>query len=97
MITQVKFQIRCSIARDEEVVYILGDVPELGAWDQFRALQMTCNSRTTKDSNWSIDVFLPYQKTIEYKYILKNKGSITFWETITGNRTITPGVVNYAL
>ena len=40
---------------------------------------------------------LPCQQVLEYKYVLRRSGEVTRWETITGNRTITPGVVNFAM
>lgn len=60
-------------------------------------VSMQCVTRVGQESTWEVDLVLQVQKSIEYKYIFMEKQCITRWETITGNRTVTPGVVNFAL
>jgi 4-alpha-glucanotransferase len=51
-------------------IYVLGNIPELGSWDETRAARMDY----LRDGHWKMEIFLDETKTreIEYKYILKD-------------------------
>ena len=60
-------------------------------------VELRCTKRSEEETTWTECVCLPVQVPVEYKYVLKHNGIVTQWETITGNRTVTPGVANVAL
>ena len=47
-------------------IYVCGSCPELGNWDEKKALKMTC----TSSSEWIVD-FETNDTSIEYRYIVK--------------------------
>ena len=51
-----------------------------------------------KESSWETTLLLPPDLEIEYKYVIASiDKDISQWETIVGNRKMTPRVVNLAL
>lgn len=46
-------------------LFLSGNVDELGAWDPLRALRLQC----FESDNWSVEVEIPYDRDIEFKYI----------------------------
>ena len=58
---------------------------------------MKCIEQNDEESAWNVCVHLIIQVPVVYKYVIKHHSIVQKWETITGNRTITPGVTNVAL
>lgn len=46
-------------------LYLSGNIPELGNWDPAKAIRLQC----CESDNWSVQVDVPYDKPMEYKYI----------------------------
>lgn len=46
-------------------IYISGNVPELGSWEPTKAIRLEC----FESDNWSVEVNVPIDKAIEYKYV----------------------------
>ncbi|DAZ99521.1 TPA: hypothetical protein N0F65_005393 [Lagenidium giganteum] len=86
---------------DDVVVCLLGSAPELGAWDTSKAVPLEPVERKGEESTWFVSVVFAKAATpLEYKYLVKRKddGSLVSWETIPGNRTLTPAHgINVAL
>ncbi|TBU27148.1 glucoamylase [Dichomitus squalens] len=68
-----------------ENIYITGSVPALQDWSPDTALLLSSANYPT----WSITVTLPASTVIEYKYIRKNNGEVT-WESDPNNSITTP-------
>ncbi|KAI0357455.1 glucoamylase [Trametes cingulata] len=68
-----------------ENIYITGSVPALQNWSPDNALILSAANYPT----WSITVNLPASTTIEYKYIRKFNGAVT-WESDPNNSITTP-------
>ena len=100
-VAKVQFTVRCTIAIDveDDVVCILGNVPQLGSWEHTNAIPMIREEAysDSKEQTWTVSIELPVQQPVEYKYVLKHQGAISRWETIPGNRTVMPGANNFAL
>lgn len=60
-------------------VYLVGSVPELGSWDDSKAIGVMYNQVMYKYPSWYYDVSVPAGTTMEYKFIKKNGTSVT-WE-----------------
>uniref|UniRef100_K3X839 Uncharacterized protein n=1 Tax=Globisporangium ultimum (strain ATCC 200006 / CBS 805.95 / DAOM BR144) TaxID=431595 RepID=K3X839_GLOUD len=84
-------------------VFVVGDAPELGAWNVDQAVPMDCVKRDDDESEWSIPVTfaVDQDRPVEYKYVVKQTAAneVLSWEAIPGNRTttITRGGSNVAL
>jgi len=60
-------------------IYVLGNIPELGSWDESRAARMDYLA----DGQWRLEIHLDNAKTepVEYKYILKDdRNQMVFYE-----------------
>ncbi|MEV5508078.1 glycoside hydrolase family 15 protein [Streptomyces orinoci] len=68
-------------------VYVVGSVPELGAWDPARAVPLS----PAAYPRWSATVALPASATVEYKYLKKNPDGSVSWES-DPNRRLDTGV-----
>ena len=66
-----------------ENVYIVGNVEELGNWDVTKAVGPLFNSTQSiaQYPNWFIDVNLPKNELIEYKFVKKNLSGKVIWES----------------
>ena len=61
----------------------MGNVAELGGWDPASAVALSADNYPT----WSGDVSLPDSTTVEYKYIKKDGGNVTWMSG--GNLSLT--------
>ncbi|EPQ54537.1 glucoamylase [Gloeophyllum trabeum ATCC 11539] len=68
-----------------ENIYITGSVDALSNWSPDNALLLSSANYPT----WSITVNLPASTAIQYKYIRKNNGAVT-WESDPNNSITTP-------
>ncbi|TFK52523.1 glucoamylase [Heliocybe sulcata] len=68
-----------------ENIYITGSVAALSSWSTGSALLLSSANYPT----WSITVNLPANTAVEYKYIRKNNGAVT-WESDPNNSITTP-------
>jgi len=68
-----------------ENLYISGSVSALENWSPDDALIMSSADYPT----WSITVYLPPSTTVQYKYLTKNNGDVT-WEDDPNNEITTP-------
>ncbi len=69
-------------------VMISGNIPELGAWDESKALNM--NSKIGIGGRWEVEIEVAQSKKfdLEYKYFIQNNGGTKSWEW-GDNRNIT--------
>lgn len=58
-----------------EEIYMVGNIPELGNWDYFRAKKLNY----VKNDNWNGDLSIKKEENIEFKFIKKNTSGI-IWE-----------------
>ena len=65
-------------------VFVVGDRPELGAWDATKAVALGSSSYPT----WAGSVSLPRNAQVQYKFIKKDGAGHVLWEA-GGNRTLT--------
>ena len=75
----------CATTVYGENIYITGSVDALEDWSPDNALILSAANYPT----WSITVSLPASTTIEYKYIRKYNGAVT-WESDPNNSITTP-------
>ncbi|KZT09226.1 carbohydrate-binding module family 20 protein [Laetiporus sulphureus 93-53] len=68
-----------------ENLYITGSVSELADWSVDNALEMSNPDYPT----WSITVYLPANTALQYKYLTKYNGDVT-WEDDPNNEITTP-------
>ncbi|RLN69138.1 hypothetical protein BBJ29_000722 [Phytophthora kernoviae] len=95
--TEVEFAVRLLGTSTERVVYLLGNVSELGAWDVEKALPMELIECQGEESMWRATVeFAVNTNTLEYKYVVKHKQTreLVSWEGLPGNRTLTIALGN---
>ncbi|MDR3338727.1 MAG: 4-alpha-glucanotransferase [Candidatus Symbiothrix sp.] len=60
-----------------QTVYLIGSLPELGAWNTSFAKEMF----HTGDGNWKLDIELPNEPVVfEYRYLLKSNNNLIFEE-----------------
>lgn len=65
-----------------EDIRVVGNVPELGAWDPEKAATMTWTPGHVWET--TLPLAIP-DEPLEYKYVLMDKGKVKAWEPI-GNR-----------
>ncbi len=71
-----------------ENVYVVGNTPELGAWDVNNALPMGAGEYTSSRPLWTVSAYLDAGETVHYKYVRQeNCNQPYIYETI--NRTLT--------
>ncbi|TRM69210.1 glycoside hydrolase family 15 and carbohydrate-binding module family 20 [Schizophyllum amplum] len=78
----VTFNVQATTAYGENI-YVTGSVSQLANWSPDNAIALNADNYPT----WSVTVNLPASTAIEYKYIRKNNGAVT-WES-DPNRSIT--------
>lgn len=66
-------------------LFVVGNLPELGAWDPNRALGLSSDAYPV----WTRRLFLPPGVDIEYKYLKKDGQGNIVWES-GANRTLDP-------
>jgi glycosidase len=81
------------VAEDAETefgqnVYVVGNVPELGAWDPDEAVGPFFNQVEHEYPDWYYDVSVPADTDLEFKYIIKDGAGNVIWES-GDNRTYT--------
>jgi alpha-amylase len=65
-------------------IYVVGDIPSLGAWNTSGALLMSSAAYPV----WKLDISLPAGTSFQYKYIRKDGSGNVTWES-GANRTAT--------
>lgn len=76
------------------VVAIIGNQPQLGEWDTTKAVLM---KQSDQDGTlWEQNVTFKMATAVKYKYCVVHRGTqrVLHWETIPGNRFVSPGVAN---
>ncbi|KAG9096039.1 hypothetical protein FRC07_011000, partial [Ceratobasidium sp. 392] len=73
-----------------ESIYIVGDRDELQSWKSSEALQLSPANYPV----WSITVNLPANTAVQYKYIRKTNGAVT-WESDPNRQITTPSSGTY--
>lgn len=61
-------------------VYIVGSIPELGAWDPAKAIDAFHNPDANQYWKWFLPVSVPKDTTFQYKYIFKDNLGNVVWE-----------------
>ena len=80
----VTFNVQATTVLGENI-YITGNTAVLQNWNPDTALLLSSKNYPT----WSITVTLPASTVVEYKYIRKNNGQVT-WESDPNNSITTP-------
>ncbi|KAI0343607.1 glucoamylase [Trametopsis cervina] len=75
-----------------ENIFLTGSVQELQNWSPDNALALSSANYPT----WSITVNVPANTVIQYKYIRKNNGAVT-WESDPNNQFTTPAGGSFTL
>lgn len=68
-----------------ESVFVVGDAPELGAWDPTKALPLD----PAQYPVWAAPASLPARQPIDFKYLIKSPSGSVRWEE-GDNRKLTP-------
>lgn len=83
----VRFVVNNATTAFGENVYLAGNVPELGSWDANKAIGPMYNQVMYAYPTWYFDVSVPAGTTIQYKFLKKNGGTVT-WNP-NANQTLT--------
>ena len=78
--TAVSFEVNATTAFGQNI-FVVGNRPELGGWNTNNAVAMSAATYPV----WRATVTLPFSTAVEYKYIRKEGGTVT-WES-GSNRT----------
>ncbi|KAH8114418.1 glucoamylase [Phellopilus nigrolimitatus] len=81
---QVTFNVDAETVTGESI-YLTGSANALAEWSTDDALSMS----STNYPKWSVTISLPSNSIVQYKYIRKNSGSVT-WEADPNNQFTTP-------
>lgn len=81
----VTFRVHYSTQSPYQTVAVTGDQPELGSWKEFIPLEKV------REGHWSAVVSLPSERSMEWKFVLLDKGEVCRWEEC-GNRLLDTGV-----
>ena len=74
---EIIFRATAPAMEDSQSLYICGNVPALGAWDESKAVKMNI----VDEYRWAVSLFSSKLKgNIEYKFIKKNKDGDIEWE-----------------
>jgi phosphatidylserine/phosphatidylglycerophosphate/cardiolipin synthase-like enzyme len=73
---QVRFEVQPPPLRTGDALYLGGDAQALGGWERARALPMTRRA----DGWWEVTVSLPAGRTVEYKYLVRDRFGELHWE-----------------
>ncbi|OQR92116.1 glycerophosphodiesterase [Achlya hypogyna] len=78
------------------VVGVVGNVPELGAWNIADAIVLKPHG--VPSLLWDTTVEIDIGTVVEYKYVILDRtGKLVLWESLPGNRTLVAGGINLAL
>ncbi|KAJ5080402.1 ankyrin repeat-containing protein [Anaeramoeba ignava] len=69
-----------------DTVQIIGNLEELGKWNILKSIELKTNSE--EFPIWNVQIDLPKNKWIEYKFIVKRNNTDFYWEKISFNRTL---------
>ena len=77
-----KFKVLCE-TKFGETVWLVGSIPELQSWDVKNAIELRPVNYTLENPVWeSIDLVLPLDVQIEYKFFKIGYGEKTEWEQL---------------
>ncbi|RQP14390.1 MAG: 4-alpha-glucanotransferase [Chryseobacterium sp.] len=79
------FKMQVPLYDPGDKLYLIGNLPELGAWDLTKALEMA----PTSPSDWQVSVKLPADTLAEYKYIVRRGDGDMVYES-GNNRVMMP-------
>ncbi|MFF7183018.1 carbohydrate-binding module family 20 domain-containing protein [Streptomyces sp. NPDC008121] len=68
-----------------DTVFVVGDAPDLGAWDPSKAVPLD----PAQYPVWSASVSLPARQPVDFKYLIKSPNGSVRWEE-GENRKLTP-------
>lgn len=57
-------------------IYVCGSVPELGSWDEAKAVRMF----NTSPSDWNLDIEIEEESVVDYRYLIKENEVTTIRE-----------------
>jgi len=83
-VSAVNFEVNATTVLGQNI-FVVGDRPELGGWNTNNAVPMSAASYPI----WKATVTLPFNTAVQYKYIRKEGGTVT-WES-GANRTFSTG------
>lgn len=69
-------------------IYVVGDIPELGAWDVNKAIKLTEAMMCPNYPQWFLPVSVPANTSFQFKFVKKDSNGNIYWET-GSNRTFT--------
>ena len=67
--------------RSGENIYIVGNIPSLGSWNPLKAVGPFFNEIIAKYPNWGLDINLPQNQTIEFKFVKIFDDDHIVWES----------------
>lgn len=73
---QVTLEVRDPALRPDDTLYVGGDAAFLGPWERSRAVAMTRRG----DGWWEATLTLPAGRTLEYKYLVRDRFGERHWE-----------------
>src|SRR5690606_29458073 len=79
---QALFEVGAEAGWGDQIV-LVGNRPELGAWDPTRGIPLSGN----RYPRWSVSLALPPASRVEYKYVRRQTNGATRWEEGT-NRSL---------
>ncbi|KAJ3423849.1 glycerophosphoryl diester phosphodiesterase [Anaeramoeba flamelloides] len=84
------FSVITDFLSTESTVCVLGNCKELGNWDIVRSVELTRQvySQNNEQQIWNVTIHLPLLQEVEYKYVIKENGFLSCWETFPVNRKL---------
>ncbi len=76
---KITFQIAGANTSWGENIFVVGNLPELGAWNPARAIPLKIQGADAQ-ATWALAVVLPARTAVQYKYI-KKSGERVVWES----------------
>ncbi len=92
----VRFVVTNATTVSGENLYLSGNVDELGNWDTTKAIGPLNNLVEYVYPNWYVDVSVPANTALQYKFFKSNGGAPT-WESGANNTVTTPATGTYTV
>jgi hypothetical protein len=89
-LVSVKFTVDNATTAWGQNVYVVGDAPELGAWNAQRAMKLAPTAYPT----WSGSVMLGQNRSVQFKFIKMDSGGNVTWESGANRTYTTPASAN---
>lgn len=64
-----------------DTIKIVGNTPQLGAWNPSQGLSLSASSYTSSNPVWTITLNIPAGTAVQYKFLKVSSGGVVTWES----------------